>query len=220
MAEIEKYYSNLLIAQFKSKPRARATIELIANCFAVLDDSGVSILVKIREGFNIVDRIAEGNQLEVLGKYVGINRSGPGAISKQQINLEDPEYAQLIKLKTALNNLGSSLAEIDDFIDAFFPGQLRLTDLGSMKLQYLVTSAFGSRELLERVLYEKLLPKPMGVTLAAVLYVPVGGPYFGFSSYDRNKKLRNLGHNTYGNYSKNKPWLTYDYEIEIRSLTE
>lgn len=61
------YYTNLLIIQYHNKPRAKATIALlIQNLIA----SGV--MLDVRDGFNI--DTAVGAQLDILGKYIGIDR--------------------------------------------------------------------------------------------------------------------------------------------------
>jgi hypothetical protein len=65
--DIVEYYVNLLIIQYNNKPNARATIEsfvrsLIAN----------GILFDIRDAYAVETAI--GVQLDVIGKYVGVNR--------------------------------------------------------------------------------------------------------------------------------------------------
>jgi len=65
--EIVDFYTNLLIIQYNQKPKARATIaamvrEMIAN----------GVLFDIQDGFNL--ETATGTQLDILGKYIGIDR--------------------------------------------------------------------------------------------------------------------------------------------------
>lgn len=65
--DLVDYYTNLLIIQYHNKLRAKATIALlIQNLIA----SGV--VLDVRDGFNI--DTAVGAQLDILGKYIGINR--------------------------------------------------------------------------------------------------------------------------------------------------
>jgi hypothetical protein len=61
------YYVNLLIIQYNQKPKARATIALLAE---VLLANGV--MLDVLNGYNI--DTAVGVQLDVIGKYVGVNR--------------------------------------------------------------------------------------------------------------------------------------------------
>jgi hypothetical protein len=61
------YYKNLLIVQYHDKPNAQAVISLFIS---ILQAAG--ILFQIRDGFNI--DTAVGVQLDILGKYIGIDR--------------------------------------------------------------------------------------------------------------------------------------------------
>lgn len=70
MADISSlvaYYANLLIVQYHNKPKAKATIELLLR---ELLASG--IIFEVRDGYSI--DTAVGAQLDIIGKYVGINR--------------------------------------------------------------------------------------------------------------------------------------------------
>lgn len=65
--QIVEYYINLLIIQYNNKPNARATIEAFVR--AVLADG---ILMDVRDAYSV--ETAVGVQLDVIGKYVGVNR--------------------------------------------------------------------------------------------------------------------------------------------------
>lgn len=75
MADISSlvdYYANLLIIQYHDQPNAIATIELLAN--SALADG---VAIDVQNAYNIDDEqgaTAIGLQLDVIGKYVGINR--------------------------------------------------------------------------------------------------------------------------------------------------
>ena len=69
------YYKNLLIIQYSGKPKAQATIELFAE---TLMASGVYFAV--RDAYSV--DTAVGVQLDIIGKYVGIDRF---------FNVTDPE---------------------------------------------------------------------------------------------------------------------------------
>jgi len=65
--ELIDYYTNLLIIQYNQKPKARAMIaafskQLLAN----------GVFFDVRDGYNI--DTAVGKQLDVLGKYIGLDR--------------------------------------------------------------------------------------------------------------------------------------------------
>lgn len=71
MEELKKYFSDLLILQYKNKPRAKATIEaLVQNAFS--DTTGKIFPIKVQNSYNL--DTATGEQLDVLGKYLGRDR--------------------------------------------------------------------------------------------------------------------------------------------------
>lgn len=61
------YYSNLLIIQYNNLPKASATIAALAEALLA---SGV--MFDVRDGFNV--DTAVGVQLDIIGKYVGVDR--------------------------------------------------------------------------------------------------------------------------------------------------
>jgi len=65
--ELVDYYVNLLIIQYHNKPKAQETIRTLAG--EILADG---VLFDIRDGFDI--ETAAGVQLDVLGKYIGLDR--------------------------------------------------------------------------------------------------------------------------------------------------
>lgn len=65
---IVDYYVNLLIIQYHNKPKAKAMIDLFVS---QLIASG--IIFDVRDGYNL--ETAVGKQLDVIGKYVGVNRT-------------------------------------------------------------------------------------------------------------------------------------------------
>ena len=68
LQEMQDYYSNLLIIQYNGKAKAKATIELITR----LIYSNMALL-QIRDAFDW--RTADLAQLEIIGKWVGVDRS-------------------------------------------------------------------------------------------------------------------------------------------------
>ena len=67
VTEIIEYYRNLLIIQYHEKPKAVATIELF--CRELLASG---IIFDVRDAYNL--DTATGVQLDVIGKYVGVDR--------------------------------------------------------------------------------------------------------------------------------------------------
>ena len=69
--DLVAYYVNLLIAQYKQMPKARATIQAVST--QIVADQ---IVAQVRDGFDPATAI--GAQLDILGRYVGAQREIPG----------------------------------------------------------------------------------------------------------------------------------------------
>lgn len=65
--DLADYYTNLLIIQYNNKPKARATIELFVRALIA-----EGIFQDVLEAYNL--DTAVGVQLDVIGKYVGVDR--------------------------------------------------------------------------------------------------------------------------------------------------
>ena len=72
-SELIYYYVNLLIIQYHDKPNARALIYAIIRSLVIYD-----IMIQVREGFNIETAI--GTQLDMLAKYIGVERVVTGVV--------------------------------------------------------------------------------------------------------------------------------------------
>lgn len=71
MEELIRYFTNLLILQYKNKPKAKATIEaLTRNAFS--DTTGKIFPIEVQNSYDL--DTAVGTQLDVLGKYLGKDR--------------------------------------------------------------------------------------------------------------------------------------------------
>ena len=71
MEELKKYFTNLLILQYRNKPRAKATVEaLTENAFS--NTIGKIFPIEVQNSYNL--DTATGKQLDILGKYLGKDR--------------------------------------------------------------------------------------------------------------------------------------------------
>lgn len=202
-AEILEYYADLLIIQYVGLPKAHDMIEMIAEPL-VMDQ----LPTQVQNGFNLTgDSVAVGKQLDILGKYAGVTRSGNGFIGP--ITLDDDDFLSLIQMGIIRNNSGSSLEDIESLLYQFFPGEIFIVDYQNMRISYLMDSDVGSQDLAQLFVTEGLLPKPMGVQLASLIYGPVLDRFFGFRTYDfANPKA--VGFNTYDDFDDTKLWLSYN----------
>lgn len=64
---MKEYYQNLLIIQYRNKEKARKTVGTVVD--EIIADN---ILITIEDAFDI--ETAEGVQLDILGKYIGVDR--------------------------------------------------------------------------------------------------------------------------------------------------
>lgn len=198
--EIAQYYANLLIMQYVSKPKAYATIK--AYVTPVIMDQ---LPTQVQDAFDPATAI--GVQLDTLGEYVGITRTGYTV--NGPVSLNDDDYRQLLLLGAALNTSNASLASIQYMLFTFFPGQIYVFDNKNMILSYMVPAGVIPSDLLTIMLSKDLLPRPLGVALSEVIYPPTL-PVFGFKFYGVDTPSFIKGFNEYGEPGNGAHWLTYD----------
>lgn len=161
----------------------------------------------VQAGFNVTgDNTAIGAQLDVLGKYVGVTRSGAGFSGT--ITLDDADFAALIQMAIIKNSAGSSLSIIQELLYQFFPMEVLVFDYQNMHMSYLVSTSVGSLDLIEMFIVQGLLPRPMGVQLALVIYAPGITNFFGFRTYE-TEAFNSVPFNRYDDWDTEKLWLSY-----------
>lgn len=175
-----------------------------------VEEMDVTLPIAIQNAFNLLTAV--GSQLDVLGKYAGVTRSGFGFTGF--ITLDDAEFLQLIQMSILRNTAGSSLATIQTLIGTYFPGQILVFDYADMRLSYILSSVFLPLDLVQLFISEGLLPKPMGVQLSSVIYAPDILTLFGFRTYFFPAHNASP-FNSYQSYQTDFPWLTYQYAIVI-----
>lgn len=169
-------------------------------------ETDLSLPLAVQDGFNLVgDSTAVGAQLDVLGKYTGVTRTGIGFTT--QITLDDADFLQLIKLATVTNNAGSSLLDIQTILHNFFPDEILVFDHLNMRMSYLISQSVGSQDLVQLFITENLIPRPMAVAVS-IIYAPIIETFFGFRTYEAPAVLASP-FNTYADYETDRPWLTY-----------
>ncbi len=144
-----------------------------------ITETDVTLPLAIQQAFNILPGypIATGVQLDVIGQWVGVSRSGQGLT--EFITLDDADYLQLIYIAIANNSLGSSLSDIQNYLQLYFSGEVYVFDTTLMGLIYIISQAVGSQEFIQLVIADNLLPKPMGVGLT--IYYPPNTNLFVFT---------------------------------------
>lgn len=215
-AQLIQYYANLLILQYVGKPKAYATIGAVVGpvLMGVTGDPNTQLPLAVQNAYNLFGpNPAQGVQLDVLGKYAGVTRTGR-TFSGGTVTLNDTEFLTLIQMAILKNNAGSSLATIQQLLNQFFPGEILTFDYSNMHMSYLINSSIGSPALIQLFVGEGLLPKPMGVQLAVVIYTPVIDMFFGMTEYEQFVLTGQIEPNAtpfndYVNYHSDWPWLSY-----------
>ncbi len=170
-------------------------------------ETSETLPLAVQNAFNLTGaNPAQGAQLDVLGKYAGVARSGYSFTGP--VTLDDADFLSLIQIAVIRNNSGSSLSVIQDLINQFFPGAMLVFDYQDMTLSYLVSTSVGSLSLIQLFILEGLLPKPMGVRLRLVIYGPIINNFFGFRTY-LLPAFNAAPFNSYTDYQTGRPWLSY-----------
>ena len=205
MDELAKYYSDLLVIQYQNSPKAKAMVEAFAK-EAMINDLPNEVMY----AFDI--ETAEGEQLDILGKYQNVSRVISGKFGV--IELEDEEFRIILKLAILRNSSGSSLYEIQNLIKEFFPDAIRVYDHKDMRLTYYVnTEILQSNNIANAFLSGGLLPFPMAVG-GVIIYNDRLDNFFGYSTCQR-QDFRNVGYSTCENFRADWVFLTCKYAEEI-----
>jgi Protein of unknown function (DUF2612) len=175
------YYSNLLIIQYNNQPKAVAEIQSLVK--AIIANN---ISFDIRDGFNLdinQGAIAIGAQLDLLDLYVGAGRFYNG------VALSDADYLQLILLKIIQNNSNHSHKSIDASLYYFFGANIIAYSNGHMLITYFI---YLSSTVLQAAIAKGILPRPMGVGVNIINYVPITKRAFWFAKADGTYALPNV----------------------------
>lgn len=204
-AELISYYADLIILQYKGKPRARAHVELL--CDMVTIDL---LPLDIKGAFDLDSAV--GVQLDSIGKYMGASRSGYGFDSF--ITLTDEDYRKLIKLLIVKNYSDATLYDMKNIINEYFGTSIILFDFKGMRMGYYLDISVGSNNLAQLVVNNGILPAPMGVQLSASIYAPDINIFYGLVTYQSPVAYNNTPLNTYEDYRLTRPWLQYSDSVE------
>ena len=184
VADLVNYYTNLLIMQYHDKTNAKATIAAVSEQLL-----GDLILKQIRDAFDI--NTAEGVQLDMIGKYVGINR-----IYNNE-ELLDGDMRWLIKIKIAQNLSDHTLYSINNYLATLLgTADIAVSDNKDMTLTYLYPLYFDPT--MQLALDYDLLPRPLGVAIILSPAITENGA-FGYSFNGTESALVNgYGYNEVG----------------------
>lgn len=212
-------FENGFVVTFENVPPVAPLLEQKENTLEAsatpvtitITETDETLPLAIQNAFNLTeDPLATGVQLDILGKYAGVSRTGQGFT--QQITLDDDDFRSLLQMAIAKNSAGSSLAAIAQFIYDFFGEQVLVFDYKNMKMSYLISNAVGSQELIQLFITQGLLPRPMAVQVPLIIYAPTINNFFGFRTYQL-PAYNATPFNDYSDYQMDWPWLSYQNAV-------
>lgn len=200
VSNIVQYYTDLLIIQYRSKPKASATISAMVN---IILQNG--ILLDVLDAFN--PDTCVGKQQDILGKWVGIDRYY--YTDTESAALSDSDYRIVLNFKVAANATDMTCYSIDNILYNFFGDTVICTTNDDLRIFYIVNET--SFALASILLQKKVLPKPLGVAIGGLIKNKI---WFGLSTYETFLKpipTNITGLATYENYlTKEGSFLTYN----------
>lgn len=184
--DLTNYYSSLLIKQYHTQPKARATIGALAN-----EALANLAYFQARDAFDYPTAV--GVQLDLLGKYVGALRHPDSTLE-----LEDAELRFLIKMKAIKNSTDNSMKSIDDYLWQFFGAVVKAINNEDMTITYQFSTFFI--DIMNFAEQTDSLPRPLSVgVILEALNNPNGDFGYSFNNGDNNGGLPIYNPQIWGN---------------------
>ena len=204
--DVKTYYADLLILQYRNKPKARETIKIGADIYL-----GDGVIFQLQDILDI-DK-AVGAQLDIIGKildcprvvqgfyndmiffqfYDGSDSVGFSTVGNPQggnfrtiqnynqseYSLPDDDYRFLLKFKSAVNVMRGSERGIDDALWNVFQGDVLQKNNHNLTITYIVSAERSLAALAAKQLGYYRAPEGVGANY--VLRVPSPSQIFGFN---------------------------------------
>lgn len=204
--DVKTYYADLLILQYRNKPKARETIKIGADIYL-----GDGIIFQLQDILDI--DTAVGAQLDIIGKILDCPRvvqgiyndmiffqfyDGPDSVgfstvgnpqggnfrtiqnyNQSEYSLPDNDYRFLLKFKSAVNVMRGSERGIDDALWNVFQGDVLLKNNHNLTITYIVSVERTLAALAAKQLGYYRAPEGVGANY--VLRVPSPSQIFGFN---------------------------------------
>lgn len=236
--DVKEYYADLLILQYRNKPKARETVKL-----------GVDIYMADGLVFQLQDLLdidsATGEPLDVIGKILDCPRIVQGVYNdlkffqfhidenslgfstigdptsatfrtirnynQSEYSLPDEDYRFLLKFKAAVNVMRGSERGIDEALYNCFGGDVLLKNNHDLTITYIVSAEHTLAVLAAKVLGYYRAPEGIGANY--VLRVPNPSQIFGFNQKGIINKTV-VGYSTKDRVQKGT-WLTKENLVSL-----
>ena len=150
-------YLNRITSEHKVQPKFMGLVEARLNPFIDIFEC----LEEINKAFDL--DTATGNQLDIIGEYVGVRRLLNFQPEYADAILTDPYYRMLLKAQISLNNWDGTVEGIKKIWGDVFPDyEIQVVDNQNMTMEVRI---IGLEALFEGELVQHgyITPKPMGV---------------------------------------------------------
>lgn len=204
---IKNYYADLLILQYRQKPKARTMIKMGVDLY--LADGCV---LQLQDVLNIDTAI--GAQLDLIGKLLDCPRDVQGVVNSLKFftfhvdenslgfsrvgepanggnfrtirnynqslyTLPDEDYRFLLRFKSAINVMRGSIAGVDEALYTAFEGDVIIKNMQNLQVLYIISNAHSLAPLAAKSLGYYRTPEGIGSDY--VLKVANPSAIFGFN---------------------------------------
>jgi hypothetical protein len=152
MQDYGEYYYNLLIWQYRDKPKISNLIKEFVKNTQLFDN-----LEDLNNAFNL--KTALRAQLNKIADFIGL------PLTNAIISLNDKQFRDLLYLQTIINNSNASIGSIATGLFDVFKFDLLIKSDENMSMFYFANLA---NNLLDIAIDNNLLPKPAGVQINIV----------------------------------------------------
>tara|TARA_B100001059_G_scaffold179056_2_gene179702 strand:- start:2495 stop:3076 length:582 start_codon:yes stop_codon:yes gene_type:complete len=193
MQDYEKYYSNLLIWQYKAKPKIEGLIKAMVselNLFSEIEE--------VRTAFDI--KTATKAQLLRLADYAGL------PLIDTILNLDEKELRDLVSLQIIINNSNASGYSINASLFEVFGYDLLMKTNNDMSMFYFATLP---NNLLEIAIANDLLPRPAGVAISIIDSQNSSCQLISAFDYNETAGLDKIGSDGLGGFIKTNEIINY-----------
>lgn len=157
MSEEITYYTDLVTSQHR--PATKFMAWLTAN-LTILDDVS-TCADAINEAFDI--DYAVGDQLDAIGKIVGLSRTLPFTPTSASPILSDTDYRKALKCQIGLNQWDGQISTLSPLWADIFPGaEIAIVDNCDMSIEITFAQLLPSL-FVEMIEHGMIVPRPQGV---------------------------------------------------------